>query len=85
MGPDLDDSIARNVEVSRVEARAAEDQGLRVIFGDAGDETPLLRADIEGRHAVIALTTNRGINLAVLQKARREYRVPVLILSSRSA
>lgn len=57
--------------------RAAEEEGLKVIFGSANDESKLVRADIEGRRGFVAATTNEGINLLLARHARDQFRVPL--------
>lgn len=56
--------------------RAAEEEGLKVIFGNANNESRLLRADIEGRHGFLAATTNEGVNLLLARKAREHFQMP---------
>lgn len=64
------------VDSNGANARAAEEEGLKVVFGNANDERRLLRADIEGRHGFLAATTNEGVNLLLARNARERFRVP---------
>ncbi|HEV2129856.1 MAG TPA: NAD-binding protein, partial [Longimicrobiaceae bacterium] len=65
----LVDSNAWNV-------RAAEQEGLTVISGNANDESRLLRADIEARRGFLAATTNEGVNLLLARRTRERFGVP---------
>jgi len=58
------------------EVLAAEAEGLPVILGSANEDGPLIRADIEGRRGLIAVTTNEGLNLLLARRARELFRVP---------
>ncbi len=64
------------IDTNAHEARVAEDEGLRVIYGNANDEGPLLRADAESRRGFVAVTPNAGINLLLVSRARELFRVP---------
>jgi NhaP-type Na+/H+ or K+/H+ antiporter len=64
------------VDSNAHEAKAAESEGFRVLFGNASDERTLLRADVEGRRGFVALTPNEGVNLLLAQRALEEFRVP---------
>jgi Trk K+ transport system NAD-binding subunit len=56
--------------------KAAEEEGLRVLFGSGLQEAVLYRADLAGKEACIALTANDEANLLFARKAREEFRVP---------
>ena len=58
------------IDRNPLETRVAQEQGFSVVFGDATDENVLLRADIECRRGLIALTSNDAVNLLVAQNAR---------------
>lgn len=64
------------IDSNAAEARIAEEAGLRVILGDAHDESTLLRIDAEGRRSFSAVTTNESANLLLARGAKEEYRVP---------
>lgn len=64
------------IDTNPSEARAAEAEGLRVVFGNANDEGVLQRADVESRRGFIAATPNEGANLLLAQRAKRETGVP---------
>ena len=61
------------IDTSAQEARVAQAEGLRVMLGNAGNEATLLRAGIESRRGVIALTTNEGINLLLARRATEMF------------
>lgn len=58
--------------------REAEDEGLKVIFGNAMNESTLLRAQMDTRRAAVGLTHNEAVNLLFVQKAREDAKVPYL-------
>ena len=58
--------------------RAAEKEGLRVLHGSALSEAVLLRARLDSRQGVLAVTTNDELNVLFANQARREYGVPVV-------
>ncbi len=58
--------------------RRAEEAEFRVLYGNALTESILLRADLEGRAAAIAVTPNEGLNLLFARKAREEFKVPIV-------
>ena len=64
------------IDSNAAEARIAEEAGLRVILGDANDESILLRVDAEGRRSFSAVTTNESANLLLARGAKEDHRVP---------
>jgi NhaP-type Na+/H+ or K+/H+ antiporter len=64
------------VDSNAYEAKAAESEGFRVLFGNASEERTLLRADVEGRRGFVALTPNEGVNLLLARRALEEFRAP---------
>jgi len=66
-GPDLALVL---VDTNAHETRHAEEEGFRVIYGNARDETTLLRAALASRRAFIALTPNEGVNLLLANRAQ---------------
>ncbi len=64
------------VDSNAHEAKVAESEGFRVLFGNANEERTMLRADVEGRRGFVALTPNEGVNLLLAQRALEEFRVP---------
>lgn len=64
------------IDTNASEAQTAEQQGLRVVYGNANEERTLLQADIEARRGFVAITPNEGVNLLLADKARNRYRVP---------
>lgn len=65
-------------------ARAAQEAGFRVLFGNALDDRLLARAELDGRAGALALTPNEGVNLLFGQKARKEFRLRRVALAARS-
>lgn len=64
------------VDTNATEALAAEQEGFRVVYGNANDERTLLQADVEARRGFVCVTPNEGVNLLLARKAREVYRVP---------
>jgi len=63
------------VDKNPVEVRAAQEEGARVVYGNAIEERTLLRAEIDDRVGFVGLTPNEELNLLLAEKASREYRV----------
>lgn len=61
------------VDANPHSCRAAEEEGLRVIFGNALQERTLLRAEAESRRGAVVATANEGVNLLVARKLREEF------------
>lgn len=55
--------------------RAAEEEGFRVTYGNALEESVLARAQVDTRSACIALTVNEEVNLLFARHLREEFRV----------
>jgi NhaP-type Na+/H+ or K+/H+ antiporter len=55
---------------------AAQEDGYRVIFGNALEERTLLRAELDRFADAIAITQNEGVNLLFARNAREEFKVP---------
>ncbi|NIM19136.1 MAG: sodium:proton antiporter [Candidatus Latescibacteria bacterium] len=64
------------IDADAVTCRQAEDDGFRVIYGNALEDRVLLGADIESRKAAVAILSNEAVNLLFAQKARGEHKVP---------
>ncbi|MFW6039912.1 MAG: NAD-binding protein, partial [Gemmatimonadota bacterium] len=64
------------IDTNAVETRTAEREGLRVIFGNANDEGPLSRADVNDRFGYIAATPNPAVNVLLASRAHEMFRVP---------
>jgi NhaP-type Na+/H+ or K+/H+ antiporter len=54
----------------------AQDEGLKVVYGNAFDDHVILRSQMDTRRAAIGATHNEAINLLFAVKAREEARVP---------
>jgi len=55
---------------------AAQSDGLRVVFGNALEESTMQRAGLSGLAGCLALTPNEEINLLFAKTAREDFRVP---------
>jgi Trk K+ transport system NAD-binding subunit len=64
--------------------RMAEEEGHKVIYGNAFEERTLHRAEIDTRKGIISLTANEEVNLLFAQKAKEEGKVPNLLISLES-
>ena len=58
--------------------REAEQEGLKVVYGNALDERVLLRSQMDTRRAALAVTPNEAVNLLFVRAARQEAHVPVV-------
>ncbi|MDE2662223.1 MAG: cation:proton antiporter [Gemmatimonadota bacterium] len=56
------------IDTNPTEAGAAESDGFRVVLGNANDSRALLKAGVESRHALVALTPNEGVNLLIAKR-----------------
>ena len=56
--------------------KKAQDEGLRVVFGNALEERAMLSAQLESRKGVIGVLTNPAQNLLFAQKGREEGGAP---------
>jgi NhaP-type Na+/H+ or K+/H+ antiporter len=61
--------------------QAAENEGFRVLWGNALDERLLTRAELEIRRGAIALTPNDELNLMFARTARVEHKAPMVYSS----
>lgn len=59
----------------------AENDGLKVIFGNAMDERILLRARTEDMAACIGLTPNEELNLLFVNLVKEQFKVPKRLIS----
>lgn len=66
----------RFADTNPQQARAAEDDGFQVAYGNAAEESVLLRLDIEGRRGFIAMTPNPGVNLLLCNSVGHAYNGP---------
>lgn len=64
--------------------RAAKDEGFRVVFGNALEESTLARAQVDTRAACVALTTNEEINLLFAQRVREEFKASKVLVALQS-
>jgi len=63
---------------------AAQNEGLRVVFGDALDESVWIRAGIDSRAGIIAFTGNDEMNALFLARIRLETKLGNLLSAVRS-
>ena len=77
--------LARELSVSRpvtlldtnqTNCEEAERMGLRAVYGDALEDSPLLDADIEQAGLFIGLTPNAEVNVLALKRVGEEFSVP---------
>jgi len=64
------------VDSNAREARTAEELGFQVLYGNAGEDRTLERADIESRRGFIALTPNPDANLLMAHHVKELTRAP---------
>lgn len=58
--------------------RDAEQEGLKVVYGNALDENVLLRSQMDTRRAALAVTPNEAMNLLFVRVARQDAHVPTV-------
>jgi len=63
------------IDSSAIEARDAEEEGLRVIFGNANEERTLMRAEVDARRGFVTATPNDGINLLLSRRATELFEI----------
>jgi len=56
----------------------AEQEGLKVVYGNAMSENVLLRSQMDTRRAALGVTPNEAMNLLFAREVRSEARVPVV-------
>ncbi len=56
--------------------RLAENEGLKVIYGNALEESVLLRSEIDIRKGAIGLSENEEVNMLFAKRAKEEGKVP---------
>jgi NhaP-type Na+/H+ or K+/H+ antiporter len=56
-------------------SRDAQEDGLRVVFGNALEESVLARSELDTRAAVVGMLPNAAVNLLFARKSREEFRV----------
>jgi NhaP-type Na+/H+ or K+/H+ antiporter len=64
------------MDANQDSAREAEEEGLRVVFGNALEERAQLSAQMESRRGIVGLLTNPAQNLLFAQKGREEGGAP---------
>lgn len=58
------------IDTNADHARAAEEAGFRVVFGDGLDERALIKARVQARRACIGATPNESVNLLFARRIR---------------
>ena len=61
------------VDSSAPESQAAEKEGLNVVFGNAAEERTLLRAELETRRGLVAVTRNQAVNTLVATRTADRF------------
>ena len=56
------------IDSNPTEAGAAENDGFRVVLGNANESRALVKAGVDSRRAVVALTPNEGVNLLIAKR-----------------
>lgn len=64
------------IDTNAEACEAARQEGLQVIYGSGASESVQLRANLESRAGVLALTPNEEANFLFIQAAREIHRVP---------
>jgi NhaP-type Na+/H+ or K+/H+ antiporter len=64
------------IDTNHDACKAAENEGLRVLYGSGLNESVLMRAGLDGRAGAIAVTANDEVNLLFAKLARGVFRVP---------
>ncbi|MDH3214660.1 MAG: cation:proton antiporter [Candidatus Krumholzibacteria bacterium] len=64
------------IDASAEACREAQEEGFRVVFGNALEERVLIMADLESRKGAIGTLPNEAVNLLFVRRARNEYKVP---------
>ncbi|MDX1579700.1 MAG: NAD-binding protein, partial [Gemmatimonadota bacterium] len=70
-GPD--DTPVVLVDTNPNETHEAQAAGYRVVFGNASDESTLMKAGVEARRTFVALTPNEGVNLLLANRVHEAY------------
>jgi NhaP-type Na+/H+ or K+/H+ antiporter len=71
------------VDANPTACRAAQEDGFRVVFGNALEERTLLRAELDTRAACAGSTPNEEVNLLFVQRIQEEFKVPRSYLAMR--
>ncbi|UCF66624.1 MAG: cation:proton antiporter [Acidobacteriota bacterium] len=71
--------IDANPEVTHT----AQDEGFRIVFGNALEERTLIRADVDSRAGCLAVTPNDEVNLMFADKVREETALPRVFVAIR--
>jgi NhaP-type Na+/H+ or K+/H+ antiporter len=64
------------IDASAETCKEAEEEGVRVVCGNAMDERVILTAEVGGRKAVVGILPNDAVNLMFARNARSVYKVP---------
>ncbi len=67
------DTNPAEASAAEAEASAAETDDLRVVLGNANDERTLVKAGIDSRRAIVALTPNEGVNRLISNRVEELY------------
>jgi len=72
------------IDANPVACQLAEKEGLKVIYGNGLETNVLLRAEIDTRRGILALTPNEEVNLLFAKNAKTEGRVKNLFVGIKS-
>ncbi len=61
------------IDSSAPESQEAEEEGLDVVFGNAAEERTLLRAELDTRKGLVAVTRNQAVNTLVATRASDRF------------
>ncbi len=61
--------------------KEAENEGLKVVYGNALDESVLLRSQMDTRRAALGLSSNEAMNLLFTRVAREDAHVPTVYVT----
>lgn len=70
------------IDSSPSECSTAQDEGLRVFYGNGLEESLLLRAHVDTRRAVIGTVPNNGVNLMLARKVKEVAREVEVMIST---
>lgn len=64
--------------------KKAEEDGTRVIYGNGLEESVFLRAEVDTRHGIIALTANQDLNMLFAGKVKELAKINRIVVSVQS-
>jgi NhaP-type Na+/H+ or K+/H+ antiporter len=79
----MNDQDVAFIDSNPAACKAAEEDGFRVVYGNAVNERTLQRAQIEDRRACVAVTPNEEINLLFARTAIDEFKLDRVLVAVR--